>query len=138
MLGEAFITENFSRPAMAPVPGPDGQPVMGPKINPMTGQPQMEIDPERLLQTLTKVLEDTSLGKYDIAVGESATNETVKYANYTTLLDMASKGVPIPPDVLVDESQISNASKQKIRAAIEQQSLLPAKPTKPNGGSNEA
>ena len=72
MLGEAFITENFSRPAMAPVPGPDGQPVMGPKINPMTGQPQMEIDPERLLQTLTKVLEDTSLGKYDIAVGESA------------------------------------------------------------------
>ena len=137
MLGEAFITENFSRPVMAPVPGPDGQPVMAPQVGPM-GQPQMEIDQERLLQTLTKVLEDTSLGKYDIAVGESATNETVKYANYTTLLDMASKGVPIPPDVLVDESQISNASKQKIRTAIEQQSLLPAKPTKPNGGSNEA
>ena len=138
VLGEAFITENFSRPVMAPVAGPTGEPVMAPQVDPMTGQPQMEIDQERLMQTLTKVLEDTGLGKYDIAVGESATNETVKYANYTTLLDMASKGVPIPPDVLVDESQISNASKQKIRTAIEQQSLLPAKPTKPSGGQNEA
>ena len=137
-MGEAFITENFSRPVMAPVAGPTGEPVMAPQVDPMTGQPQMEIDQERLMQTLTKVLEDTGLGKYDIAVGESATNETVKYANYTTLLDMASKGVPIPPDVLVDESQISNASKQKIRTAIEQQSLLPAKPTKPSGGQNEA
>jgi hypothetical protein len=133
VLGEAFIMENFSKPVLAPMPGPMGQPVMAPQVDPMTGQPQMEIDKEKLIQTLTKVLQDTGLGKYDVAVGESATNETVKYANYTTLLDMASKGVPIPPDVLVEESQISNASKQKIKAAIEQQSQLPAPP--PKGGS---
>ncbi|TXH51253.1 MAG: hypothetical protein E6Q97_18800 [Desulfurellales bacterium] len=83
---------------------------------------------------MTKVLQDSGLGKYDVAVGESATNETVKYANYTTLLDMASKGVPIPPDVLVEESQVSNASKQKIKAAIEQQSQV-AMP--PKGGKRE-
>lgn len=130
VLGEAFVMENFSKPVLAPVQGPMGQPVMAPQVDPMTGQPQMEIDQEKLIQTLTKVLQDSGLGKYDVAVGESATNETVKYANYTTLLDMAGKGIPIPPGVLVDESQISNASKQKIKAAIEQQAQLPAAPTK--------
>lgn len=144
VLGEAFVTENFSRPVMSPMMnpmgggplvGPDGQPMMGPQVDPMTGQPRMEIDQERLVQTLTTVLQDSGLGKYDVAVGESATNETVKYANYTTLLDMASKGVPIPPDVLVEESQISNASKQKIKASIEQQ--MASIKAQPKGGEQK-
>lgn len=133
VLGEKFVMENFSRPIMAPVIDPrTGQPIVDPNTGqpaaqPMMGpdgMPQMEIDQQALQESLTKVLQDTSLGKYDIAIGESATNETIKYANYTTLLDMIGKGIPIPPDVLIEESQISAASKQKIKASIEQQQQM--------------
>jgi hypothetical protein len=135
VLGESFIAENFSRPKMIQGVNPvNGMPTLMPMIGP-DGQPQMEIDQERLIGTLTAVLQDTGLGKYDLTVGESATNDTVKYANFSTLLDMASKGVPIPPDVLVEESQISSASKQKIKQSIEQQqtAMMAGKGGKSNG-----
>lgn len=128
VLGESFLSENFSVPVMGPmmdpmsgqpILGPTGQPMMGPQVDPMTGQPQMEVDQKAVVQTFTKVLVDAELGKYDVSIGESANSETVRFGNYMTLMDMVQQGVPVPPDVIVDESLISQASKEKIRKAIE-------------------
>ena len=127
VLGDAFIQEHFSVPVMGPMIGPDGmpmvdpagQPVMGPQIDPMTGQPQMQVDQNAVVMTFNQVLNDADLGLYDVAIGESAQNDTVRYANYLTLTEMAGAGIPIPPDVLVEESGISASSKQKILAAIQ-------------------
>lgn len=128
VLGDAFLTENFSVPVMQPIIdpasgqpiiGPDGQPAQGPVIDPNTGQPQMQIDKNAVVQTFTRVLVDTELGKYDVSIGEAASSETVRFGNYMTLLDMAKNGIPVPPDVLVDESMISSGSKAKIQKAIQ-------------------
>ena len=127
VLGDAFIQEHFSVPVMGPMIGPDGmpmvdamgQPMQGPQIDPMTGQPQMQVDQQAVVMTFNQVLNDADLGLYDVAIGESAQNDTVRYANYLTLTEMAQAGIPIPPDVLVEESGVSASSKQKILAAIQ-------------------
>jgi hypothetical protein len=69
---------------------------------------------------INQILNDTQdQTKYDVVVGESAQSETVKIANYLTLTEMIEKGVPIPPDVLVEESFLPQSTKKKIKAIIE-------------------
>lgn len=130
VLGDAFLQEHFSVPVMGPMVDPatgqaivdpmTGQPAMVTQIDPMTGQPQMQVDKNAVVQTVNEVLNDSELGNYDVAIGESAQNETVRLANFMTLTEMQQAGVPIPPDVFVDESSISAGSKKKIMAAIQQ------------------
>jgi hypothetical protein len=141
VLGDAFLQEHFSVPVMGPMvdaatgqPAIDpmtGQPVMGPQIDPNTGQPMMQIDQQVVVTTINEVLNDVELGNYDVAIGESAQNETVRLANFMTLTEMQQAGVPIPPDVFVEESSISSASKKKIMAAIQQMQTAGARPPAP-------
>lgn len=112
--GTAFIKDNFSKPVMQPSPV-DGQPV---PVLDATGQMQMEVDQEGVLALFNTVLNDIEIAKYDVTVDETNASPTVKYGNYLMLAEMAGKGMPIPPDVLVDESMIGEASKQKIKKAI--------------------
>jgi hypothetical protein len=42
-------------------------------------------------------------------------------ANHMMLMEMAKIGVPIPPDVLIKESNLPESSKSQILAAIESQ-----------------
>lgn len=121
VLGDAFVKDNFSEPKLMDQVNPQtGQPEKAPQLGP-DGKLVMEVNKERVVQTFNQVLSDATLGKFEVAVGESISNETLKYANYMVLMDMAEKGIPIPPDVLVDESMLSNASKEKIKSYIEQQ-----------------
>lgn len=117
VVGEAFLQESFQKPKVIPTP-------MGevPAQNPsQPGELVMEFDQQAAVMAMQKVLTDTQSGVYDVSIGEGANNETIKFANYMTLLDMAGKGIPIPPDVLVEESMLSSAHKEKIRKAIEAQ-----------------
>lgn len=128
VMGQAFIQKNFSVPAMAPVVDPNtgqpvvdpstGQPAMMPMIDPMTGQPKMKIDENAVKNTFNDVLNDIDLIKYDISVGENISSETLQLANYSLLTEMAQGGVPIPPEVIVEESTLSESTKQKIVSAI--------------------
>jgi hypothetical protein len=127
--GTAFVKDNFSKPVLAP--GIDGQPT--PVMDP-SGQMQMEVDQEGVVAVFNTVLNDTDIGKYDVTVDEANNSPTVKYGNYLILAEMAEKGMPIPPDVLIDESMIGEASKQKIKksiAAMQSQNAMPgASPVK--------
>lgn len=140
--GEAFIKENFTVPVMGPPidvrtgqPGIDpktgqppvrpdtGEPILVPQTDPLTGQPKMQVDMKAAQQVFSKVLNDQELSNYDVAVGETISQDTVQYANYLQLMDMAKSGIPIPPDVLIEESLIPSAQKQKVKTAIEQAQL---------------
>ncbi len=134
--GDAFIKDNFTGPVMGPVIDPKsgrpvvdprtGQPAMAPQIDPTTGQPVMQVDMQAAQQTFAKVLNDKDLVMYDVAVGEVVSQETIQYANFLMLMDMAKQGIPIPPDALIDESLLSAAQKQKIKSAIERQAAAMA------------
>ena len=128
VLGNAFIKANFAVPQMKQqINVQSGQPEQVP-ITDQNGQMVMQIDQGTLMQTLNNVLNNSQLGMYDVAIGESANNETVKYANYLTIMDMAKSGIPIPPEVLVGESLLNSANKDKIIKAIEtQRSTAPQK-----------
>lgn len=127
VLGDSFLRQNFQKPVVTVIQDPvTGQQVQQPQIDPATGQPVLEFDAETAAAMVNQVLEDTALGRFDVAVGESATNETVKYGNYLELLEMARTGLPIPPEILIEESTLSQGSKEKIRMAIERQSAVAA------------
>lgn len=144
--GDAFITENFTVPVMAPAVDPrtgqammdpaTGQPAMVPQIDPMTGQPKTQVDIQGAKKVFTEVLTDKELANYDIAVGENISQDTIALANYMTLMDMAKQGIPIPPDVLVDESLISTSHKAKIKSAMERMSAAAQNTPKKPGATN--
>lgn len=118
VLGDAFIQQNFQAPVM--MQGPGGQQI--PALDPKTGQPQMQLDKQKVALTFDQVLKDAQMGEHDVEIGEGANNETVKFGNFQMLMEMA-KTLPIPPDILIDESLLSTASKERIKAAIEQAQL---------------
>jgi len=111
--GENFITKAFAVPELTQSETGEEIPVTD-----ASGEMVMTVDNEAVGAVFNEVLNDTSIGKYDVAIGEVANSETVKYSNYLLLTELVEKGFPIPPDVLIDESQLSSGSKEKIKRAI--------------------
>lgn len=132
VLGDAFLRKNFP-PVMEFV----NDPVTGaPQIDPVTGQPiqepmkdqygnPMEYDVEIADLQIAEVLSG-DLEQYDVSVGEAVASETMKMANSAELQELATK-LPglIPPEVLVEESQLAQSTKTKILNAVKQARVLP-------------
>jgi len=105
--GARFTPINSMQPVMAPVAGPDGQPMQGPdgqpqmqpQVDPMTGQPQMQMK--------------NSLAEIDADIVLEAAPDmiTLQHEEFKQLAQMAGNGVPIPPDVLLEASQIKDKRK---------------------------
>lgn len=122
VLGEAFLQQNFPPPMMVDPSGPDpmtGQPKQVPMQDPKTGQP-MTYDSDMAEVLLAEVLSG-DLGKYDVAVGEAVSSETQRMANSSEVKDIAQTypGL-IPPDILIEESQLPQSTKNKILASVKQ------------------
>lgn len=80
------------------------------------GKPFDQIDPNQLLTLLNEKWED--LLEYDVTVGESAYNVTKRLADFVMLKEMASQGVPIPPEHILEFMDIPN--KDKIIQGVQQ------------------
>jgi hypothetical protein len=122
VLGEAFLQKNFPPPMILDPSGPDPmtmQPKQVPMPDPKTGQP-MTYDDQMAEVLLAEVLSG-DLGKYDVAVGEAVSSETQKMANSAEVKDIA-QAYPglIPPDILIEESQLPQAIKTRILSAVKQ------------------
>jgi len=135
-LGEAWIQEHFAMPVMTIRKSPHtGEPM----LDPQTGKPQQvplmkpngqmvtELDEEGVQAFITMILTDSSVKRYDVTVSEVATSETIKMANYAMLLEFVQAGVPIPPDVLIEESMLSDSAKNKIKKSYAQQQQVALK-----------
>lgn len=149
VLGEAFLTQNFP-PVMVfdetgAVDPATGQPKQVPMPDPKTGQP-MQYDSQMADLLIAEVLSG-ELGKYNVVVGESVASETQKMANEQSVKEIATAypGL-IPPDILIEESQLPQATKQRILGAVkqaqalQQEALANAKPPqkKPVGAAGGA
>lgn len=126
ILGDAWLIENFP-PLMLvdPAGGVDetGNPKMVPAPDPKTGQP-MQYDSAKADITIAEVLAG-DLEEYDVTVGESVASDTMQLAKMLELQEIAEKfpGL-IPPQILIEESQLGEASKRRILAMIQQAQLM--------------
>lgn len=135
VLGAAFLNTTFSKPKMIQVPGgPGGAPVMQPALNP-DGSSIFELDVALAQATISEVLNDPDLADYDMAIGETAMSDTTQMSNFLTMQDMQESGIPVPPEVLIEESGLSPSAKKKIVAAIQaQQAAMAAQARGPQPG----
>jgi hypothetical protein len=83
--------------------------------------PEMQTDltPEMIME----LLESTDLSKYDVVVGESAFTVTNRRANFLIWSQMAATGFPVPPQLLVQLSDLPDKDKvlQQINEIQQQQ-----------------
>lgn len=116
VLGEAFMRKNFPPPMLANPDDPMSEPE---PMKDMYGKP-MQYDKEMAELAISEVLSG-ELGEYDVSVGESVASETQKLANSAELTELA-KTYPnlIPPHVLIKNSQLPDAVKNEILAAMQQ------------------
>ena len=118
VLGKSFLVKNFPPLMIKKFDEQTGQT----SEEPMTdeyGEP-MQYDKEMADLAIVEVLSG-DLWTYDVSVGESVASDTMKLANAAELSDIATKlpGV-IPPDVMIEESQLSNSTKTRILNSIKQ------------------
>ena len=123
VMGDKWILTNFGEAQFKEEPNMEtGQMEKIPIMN--GNMPELQMTPDALKQAeqlFNVVLNDIDMAKYDVAVGEGVYAETSKAGNYMELMGMIEKGVPIPPDVLVEESSMNASSKDKIKKAVEAQ-----------------
>lgn len=101
------------------------------------GEALLPIVPEELRQTLpidqqlevagqlldskraeiAEILETSDIGKFDVVVGESAFSPTMRQSNFILWAEMARNGLPVPPSLLVDLSDLPD--KEKVKAQME-------------------
>lgn len=77
------------------------------------GQGFEKYSDEQILTLLT----ETDLTKYDVVVGESDNNPTTRHGNFMIWMDAAGKGIPVPPELLVQLSDLPD--KEKVLAAMQ-------------------
>ncbi len=140
VIGDAFITENFTVPVnivlerglqkvqegeepteyeqsiMLQYPTTDpNQPIVD-----ETNQLVTTVDMDSAIILINKILSDTELSKYDVAIGEGPYQETIKLANFTDLKELAQQGVPIPPQALIETSMLESGQKKNILRQLAQ------------------
>lgn len=115
ILGEAFLIKNFPAPTL--INEQTGQPES--MMDEKTGQP-MKYDTGLAEIAIAEVLSG-DLEKFNVSVGEGVSSETQRMANAQEVRDIASTypGL-IPPDILVEESELPASTKNKILSSIRQ------------------
>lgn len=77
-------------------------------VNPMTGQ--------------VEILNDVSIGRYDIKIEEAPDTLNLRSENFEQLMRMAEAGIPVPPDMIIESSQLP--SKNKLLQGMQQQQQM--------------
>lgn len=70
-------------------------------------------------EELVTMLSDVDASKYDVVVAESAFSPTKRTANFIVWSELAKQGIPVPPDMLVEMSDLPN--KEEMKARMQQQ-----------------
>lgn len=74
---------------------------------------------------IQEILNDPELCNYDINIGRGLESPTERYAQFSGLMELAEKGVPIPPQVLIEYSDVPEGTKKEIVTAIQQAQKAP-------------
>jgi len=119
------ITQDDGKPGFArlneKVPVPD----------PLTGQLPFVDDNGDIVAT---VMNDLSTWEFDIVLSDEPTSPSGRTAAFWKLLEAAKQGVPIPPDILLEASDIPQ--KEAIKAKMAQASAMQAQAPQQGGQPN--
>lgn len=112
VLGEAFLRKNFPPIMLLNEETGQQEPMKEP-----TGEP-MAYDKEMAEVAIAEVLAG-NLEEYDVTVGETVSSETMQMAQAAEVKELAAS-MPglVPPEVLVENSQISQSAKNSMLTAI--------------------
>ena len=79
---------------------------------------------EQNVDQLLEAIRSRKVGKYGIAISESPTNPTIRFANFQMLMDMAQIYGPqiIPPDIVIESSDMPK--KEETIERLKQQQLM--------------
>lgn len=117
------VQQYLREPMMVRITAPNGEmaflPVnqQVPLVDPATGAPL--IDP-MTLQAVTRTVNDLSVGRFDIVISETPATATQRVAQYYALIEAAQAGIQIPPDVLLEASDLPQKEEIKQRMLQEQ------------------
>lgn len=124
VLGAAFLRKHFPVP-MLPNPEKPGEMMPVPdRENPSRPMP---FDKKLAEIAIAEVL-NGDLETYDVSVGEVVASESMQMARAAEIKDLATAGVPIPPEMLVRYSQAPESAKTEILSYIEKAQALRAAP----------
>lgn len=79
-----------------------------------------EVDPYdvQLYQHIETKLKDSDLTHYDVTIGETGQSPTAQLANFDMMMELAGKGVQLPPQLFIELAPIPN--KARIMQILEQ------------------
>lgn len=77
-------------------------------------------------EDIDQALKNKDLSKYDVAVGESATSPTRRTANFNAFMEMAGRGIPIPPEIMFKLSDLPPKEKQEAQDIYAKQQQMAA------------
>lgn len=86
-----------------------------------SGQLAQTVDMDIARETINKVINDAEIGKYDVTIGEGPYSETIRMANFLDIKELATQGVPIPPETLIELSMIPEGQKKNIMKSLQAQ-----------------
>lgn len=69
-----------------------------------------------------QIVNNVTLGNYDLAIDEAPMSATFMQGQFQEAVELLEKGIPIPPDVLVDLSSMPN--KETIKKRINEQRMI--------------
>lgn len=72
-------------------------------------------------EEIYEIMSNVEAEQYDVQVSDGTYTPTVQLANFLLLRDEAGKGMPVPPDVLVELMPLPADQKQKIIQSIQMQ-----------------
>lgn len=81
---------------------------------------------------LDQIMQGMNNEGYDIAVGEMIDSPTIKYMNMTLLMDLAKEGLAVPPDVLLEYTDLPINMKNKILQYNQQMQQMQAQQAQQN------
>ena len=79
-----------------------------------------EVDPSDV-QTFMEIqsrLKQSDLTQYDVTIGETGQSPTAQLANFEMMVELAGKGVPLPPQLFIELAPIPN--KQRISQLLQE------------------
>ncbi len=108
-----------------------------PVPDPITGQvPYLDENG----QVIAAIMDDVSTWEFDIVLSDEPTSPSTRTAAFWKLLEAARQGVPIPPDVILEASDIPQKEQIKQAMANAQAQAMQAKGgrrTRPRGSGRE-
>lgn len=106
MIQKLYTKERMYRIVMRQAARPN-PPMMG-------GRPLNEVPPEEVMT----LLQTADLSQYDVLVSESSESPSAQISNFMLFLEMASKGIQIPPQILLKFAPVPD--KEEIQLMLSQ------------------